>query len=48
MSDMVSEIKECVILKLRELYPNMILYDEKISKDFKKPSFFITIINVIH
>lgn len=40
---MINDIKECIVETLLEIYPNITIYDEDISQNFKTPSFLITL-----
>lgn len=42
---MISNIKQAIVNKLLELYPDYTIYDEDIPQNFKKPSFLITVID---
>lgn len=42
---MINDIKQAIVDKLLELYPNYTIYDEDIPQDFKTPSFFIALID---
>ncbi len=41
---MISDIKQAIVNKLLELYPNYVVYDEDIPQNFKTPSFLITFV----
>lgn len=41
---MISDIKQAIVNKLLELYPNYVVYDEDIPQNFKTPSFLITLV----
>ena len=40
---MINDIKECIVETLLEIYPNITIYDEDIPRNFKTPSFLITL-----
>jgi hypothetical protein len=41
---MISNIKQAIVNKLLELYPDYTIYDEDIPQNFKTPSFLVTVI----
>lgn len=41
---MINDVKRAIAMKLNELYPNHTVYDEDVPKNFKTPSFMITLI----
>lgn len=41
---MISDIKQAIVNKLKELYPGYTVYDEDVPQNFRKPSFLITVI----
>lgn len=42
---MINDIKQAIVNKLLELYPNYTIYDEDVPQGFKTPSCFITLID---
>ena len=41
---MINDIKQAIVNKLLELYPNYTIYDEDVPQKFKRPSFLIALI----
>lgn len=41
---MISNIKQAIVNKLLELYPDYTIYDEDVPQNFKTPSFLISLI----
>ncbi|SHH55002.1 hypothetical protein SAMN02745135_01171 [Caloranaerobacter azorensis DSM 13643] len=41
---MINDVKQAIVNKLLELYPDYIIYDEDIPQNFKTPSFLISLI----
>ncbi len=41
---MINDIKQVIVNKLKEIYPDYTIYDEDVPQGFKTPSFFITLI----
>lgn len=42
---MISNVKQVIAAKLKQLYPNNTIYDEDVPQNFREPSFLITLTN---
>lgn len=42
---MINDVKQAIAGSLKQLYPNNTIYDEDVPKDFREPSFLITLTN---
>ena len=40
---MISNVKQVIAAKLKQLYPNNTIYDEDVPQNFREPSFLITL-----
>jgi hypothetical protein len=40
---MINNVKQAIVDKLKELYPENIIYTEDVPQNFKMPSFLITL-----
>lgn len=42
---MISNVKQVIAAKLKQLYPRHTIYDEDVPQNFREPSFLITLTN---
>ena len=42
---MISNVKQVIAAKLKQLYPSHTIYDEDVPQNFREPSFLITLTN---